>query len=91
MPSSVLQIAGKPATAVQKKCSAPGRCSANPNNPALPARQSAGVLQQIEESNDSRNTAIVEAHANGAYSYQQIAEHFGIHSTSVGRVVRNGS
>jgi DNA-directed RNA polymerase specialized sigma24 family protein len=30
----------------------------------------------------------VRAHATGAYSYQQIADHFGIHFTTVGRIVR---
>ena len=37
-----------------------------------------------------RNAAIKAAHATGAYSYQQIAEHFGIHFTTVGRIVRAG-
>ena len=49
------------------------------------------ALQQIEGSSANRNAAIVEAHATGAYSYQQITEYFGIHFTTVGRVVRNGS
>ena len=35
-----------------------------------------------------RNRAIAKAHATGAYSYQQIAEHFGVHFTTVGRIVR---
>ncbi len=50
----------------------------------------AKALQQIKESGDSRNADIVEAHATGAYSYQQIAEHFEIHFTTVGRLVRAG-
>ncbi len=28
------------------------------------------------------------AHATGEYSYQQIAAHFGVHFTTVGRIVR---
>ena len=38
-----------------------------------------------------RNAAIVKAHATGRYSYQEIADHFGIHFTTVGRVVRGGA
>ena len=59
--------------------------------PTAQRRPPAKALQQIEESSVSRNAAIVEAHATGAYSYQQISEHFGIHFTTVGKVVRNGS
>lgn len=47
-------------------------------------------LSQIEKTAKDRNTAIVRAHATGGYSYQQIATHFGIHFTSVGRIVRGG-
>ncbi len=59
--------------------------------PTTQRRPPAKALQQIEESSANRNAAIVEAHATGAYSYQQIAEYFGIHFTTVGRVVRNGN
>ena len=37
-----------------------------------------------------RDATIKAAHATGAYSYQQIAGHFGIHFTTVGRIVRAG-
>lgn len=37
-----------------------------------------------------RDAAIQAAHATGGYSYQQIAEHFGLHFTTVGRIVRAG-
>jgi len=46
------------------------------------------ALRQIEKDAADRNAAIVRAHATGAYSYQQIADHFGIHFTTVGRIVR---
>ena len=36
------------------------------------------------------NAVIVRAHATGAYSNQQIGEHFGIHFTAVGKMVRWG-
>lgn len=35
-----------------------------------------------------RNKAIAEAYATGAYTYREIAEYFGIHLATVGRVVR---
>jgi putative transposase len=47
-------------------------------------------LLKIERSAPDRNTAIVMAYATGAYSYQEIATHFGIHFTTVGRIVRSG-
>jgi transposase len=31
---------------------------------------------------------MIAAHASGGYSYQQIADYFGVHFTTVGRVVR---
>ena len=36
----------------------------------------------------NRNAAIAAAYASGAYSYQQIARAFGLHFTTVGRIVR---
>jgi putative transposase len=56
--------------------------------PVAQRRAPAKTLAQIEESAVSRNEAIVAAHGTGVYSYQQIAAHFGIHFTTVGRVVR---
>jgi hypothetical protein len=47
-------------------------------------------LPMIERSAPDRNTAIVIVYTTGAYSYQDIATHFGIHFTTVGRVVRRG-
>ncbi|MEQ1662373.1 MAG: transposase [Thiobacillus sp.] len=48
-------------------------------------------LSIIERDASDRNTAIVTAYATGAYSYQEIATHFGIHFTTVGRIVRGGN
>jgi REP element-mobilizing transposase RayT len=47
-------------------------------------------LSELAQRARSRNEAIRAAHATGAYSYQQIADHFGLHFTSVGRIVRAG-
>ena len=56
--------------------------------PVAHRRASAASLRQIEKEAPDRNAAIVRAHARGTYSYQQIAQHFGIHFTTVGRIVR---
>jgi transposase len=43
-------------------------------------------LAEIVERLPDRNAAIVATYLTGGYSYQKIAEHFGIHFTSVGRL-----
>lgn len=48
-------------------------------------------LLKIERNAPDRNAAIVTAYATGAYSYQKIAAHFGVHFTTVGRIVRRAS
>ncbi len=47
-------------------------------------------LESIATRHRSRDAAIIAAHATGGYRFQQIAEPFDIHFTSVGRIVRNG-
>ena len=44
--------------------------------------------QQIARDAPDRNAAIAAAYATGAYSYQEIADYFGVHFTTVGRIVR---
>lgn len=56
--------------------------------PVAQRRPPPASLPEIERSAENRNAAIVAAYATGAYSYQQIADHFGIHFTTVGTVVR---
>ena len=56
--------------------------------PLVHRRPPAASLRQIEKSATDRNAAIVQAHGTGMYSYQQIADHFEIHFTTVGRIVR---
>ncbi len=58
--------------------------------PKAHRRLAAPALAQIEKRAADRNSAMIQAHATGAYSYQQIAEHFGVHFTTVGKVVRRG-
>ena len=58
--------------------------------PLAQRRPLAPTLAEVELREADRNAAIRAAHATGAYSYQQIAEHFGMHFTTVGRIVRAG-
>jgi REP element-mobilizing transposase RayT len=60
----------------------------NVNIPRAQRRGPAPPLQVIETQYNGRNRAVVAAYETGGYSYQQIAEHFGMHFTTVGRVVR---
>lgn len=56
--------------------------------PVAQRRAPALSLQQIASDAPDRNTAIATAYATGAYSYQEIADYYGIHFTTVGRIVR---
>jgi len=47
-------------------------------------------LAEIERCLPDRNTAIVAAYTTGGYSYQQIADYFEVHFTTVGKIVRGG-
>lgn len=57
--------------------------------PTPQRRGPAPTLAQIQQSADSRDAAIAAAHATGEYSYADIAAFFGLHFTTVGRIVRN--
>lgn len=56
--------------------------------PKAQRRAPAASLRAIEKSLPDRDAAILKAYSTGAYSYQQLAAHFGVHFTTVGRVVR---
>ncbi len=58
------------------------------NVPKAQRRPPPVPLEKHAARNRDRDAAMVAAHASGHYSYQQIAEHFGVHFTTVGRVVR---
>ncbi|MGB1109435.1 MAG: REP-associated tyrosine transposase [Gammaproteobacteria bacterium] len=58
--------------------------------PRAQRRPPPAPLEAFERRYAERNQAIVAAYRSGAYSYQQIADHFGIHPATVGRVVRAG-
>jgi transposase len=46
-------------------------------------------LADIAANHRDRDAAIAAAHATGHYSYTEIAAHFRVHFTTVGRVVRH--
>jgi hypothetical protein len=58
------------------------------NLPKAQRRPPPKPLAQIERASTSRDEAIVAAHASGGYSYAGIGQHFGLHFTQVGRIVR---
>lgn len=58
------------------------------NIPRAQRRPPASALEVIANRHPDRDTAMREAWATGAYSYAQIAAHFGVHFTTVGRIVR---
>ena len=56
--------------------------------PKIQRRAPAASLADIEAQHAGRDDAIVAAHGTGAYSYREIAEHFGLHPGSIGKIVR---
>ena len=58
------------------------------NIPRAQQRPPAPPLSKIAAAHANCEEAMVAAHASGEYSYQQIAAHFGVHFTTVGRLVR---
>lgn len=64
--------------------------SDNLNIPRAQRRPPAPSLAKIAKSDRDRDAAMCTAWATGQYSYAQIAEYFGVHFTTVGRIVRRG-
>ncbi len=56
--------------------------------PRVQRRPPPPSLAEIAAHHGERNAAIAVAYNTGAYSYRQIAEHFGLHPATVGRIVR---
>jgi hypothetical protein len=64
--------------------------TADINIPRAQRRGPAPSLARIAKAHPDRNRAMLAAHDTGEYSYAQIARHFGVHFTTVGRIVRAG-
>jgi REP element-mobilizing transposase RayT len=56
--------------------------------PHVQRRPPPAPLADIAAAHADRDAAIVAAYATGAYSYREIAAHFGVHLATVGRIVR---
>lgn len=56
--------------------------------PRAQRRPPAPTLENIAARHRTRDEGIRAAYATGAYSYREIAEHFGLHLVTVGRIVR---
>ncbi|MBI2784642.1 MAG: transposase [Gammaproteobacteria bacterium] len=57
--------------------------------PRAQRRKPAPSLAALAARHPHRDDAIVAAYATGTYSYREIADHFGIHLATVGRIVRS--
>ncbi|MBL0163827.1 MAG: transposase [Xanthomonadales bacterium] len=64
------------------------KASDDVNVPRAQRRAPPPSLDRIAARHATRDEAIIAAHASGGYSYQQIGEHFELHFTTVGRIVR---
>lgn len=56
--------------------------------PRAQRRKPAPSLAALATRHPHRDDAIVAAYATGTYSYREIADHFGIHLATVGRIIR---
>ena len=56
--------------------------------PRAHRRAPAPSLATLAAKHPDRDTAIASAYATGAYSYREIAAHFGVHLATVGRIIR---
>ena len=59
------------------------------NIPLVQQRAPAPMLSAIRRRHSTRDEGIRAAYETGAYSYQEIARHFKVHFTTVGRIVRS--
>lgn len=58
------------------------------NVPRAQRRPPPPSLEEIVRSHPDRNAAIIVAYASGGYSYQDIGSYFGLHFTTVAKIVR---
>ncbi len=57
--------------------------------PKMQKRAKPESLGYYKAKESNRDEAIVEAYSSGGYSYQELANYFGIHFTTVGKIVRS--
>jgi len=56
--------------------------------PKAQKRPPAPPLEQLASRYKDRNQGIVAAYATGEYSYQEIADFYGLHFTTIGKILR---
>lgn len=56
--------------------------------PKVQKRTKAKPIAYYEKVASNRNKAILEAYSSGAYSYQELGDYFGLHFTTIGKVIR---
>ena len=56
--------------------------------PKTQTRPPAPPIEELASKYRNRNEAIAAIYATGEYSYQQIADFYGLHFTTVGKIVR---
>ncbi len=56
--------------------------------PKVQKRAKTKPITYYEKAAASRNDAILNAYASGAYSYQELGDYFGLHFTTIGKVIR---
>jgi DNA invertase Pin-like site-specific DNA recombinase len=78
----------RPLRIVEQTRSKLGKREEDANIPRVQQRGPAPKLGAIRRRYKDRNQAIRAAYQTGGYSYQQIAKEFGVHFTTVGRIVR---
>ena len=61
------------------------------NIPRVQQRAPAPMLSAIRRRHSTRDEGIRAAYETGAYSYEEIAKHFKVHFTTVGRIVRSSA
>ena len=68
-----------------------GKRDEDVNIPLVQQRGPAPILSAIRRRHSNRDEGIRAAYETGAYSYQEIAPHFEVHFTTVGRIVRSSA
>ena len=57
--------------------------------PKAQKRRPAAPLEEFASRYEDRNQGVVAAYATGEYSYQQIGDFYGLHFTTIGKILRN--
>lgn len=70
---------------VQKNMGVQGK---NLQRPKIKKRSIAKSLAEYKKKAQTRDEAIVQAYASGAYSYQELGDYFGLHFTRIGKIVK---